>query len=228
MHTLYEDIYTSYPELSRGLTNVSNELLRLSLRGACNSLIGRKELSKHIDYNSGNNVSVILISDTIETYGAEIKMIYRHNFLDIMNYVSYTANISAGITEIPVMDIEEFKKSSEQYLPDDIDSEETTSVYVDVKTAYDIFSNRKQCLQYPDYAKESTMNYLNNVVSTLSNHLPTLSFYLVSNLILLDLPIFTTMEELYDAINEESHEDLKNIIKEQLEEINTFINNVLL
>jgi len=227
MYNIPSDVYTSYPKLSRALPLVSKQLSQLSIRGACNSLISKEELINYVDESKYTKIGIMYIQDKETHFEADMNIYFYHKLLDIIKNGGME-HIRGTVEERPVLN--GYQLSREKGNLNDISEnikKEGLIIYPDIKTSYKIFSKRSQCLQYPNYAKQMTKIYLNNIISDLNDHLYTLSFYLVSNMFLLNMSTLRDPYIVFKYNIDDNYDIIEQLVKTQINEVNNYIDERL-
>jgi len=227
MYNIPSDVYTSHPQLSRALPLVSKQLSTLSLKGACNSMISNEELITYVGKFFESKLLLMFVYDDINGYSSRTNITILDSTVDILLDQDDVIHLESIVTETPKFEVIRFKRLTEhlpEYPDDFYELIENNEVYTDIITAYRIFSKRKICLQYPNYAKQMTKEYFDHVVNQLLNHAPTLASYLLSNSIIIN--IYPLIRRALNFFESRDYEDISEYQKRIKDKIDLMLNDI--
>lgn len=195
MQTLPEDILNTYPIFATGFRSISKEMDILTLKTVCKQYVNKQEISLYLEKESYRRLGLFYLNETEQMYvyvHPNDPLLYSdHNFNIVMNGSAYideeTGNLEFRIPHFGMVDKNVMKESLYDY-----------THFVDVKNAFKIFSQRKQCLTKKDYAKDKTLNYFNYIISLFNKpgKLHLLHLYLITNGLLLKMDDAFIISEL--------------------------------
>jgi hypothetical protein len=193
MYTLPQDIYKTYPNISRALPLVSKQLSALSLDTACNTFPSDKEIQNFISEGKFVKLGIMFVFINEREYESQLHMFLDDKMVDLYLKKDQWLYFQGKVKEIPTFEISNLKGVKDEMLvPDDIvdymNMKYHQYAFPDIITMHKIFSKRTLCKQMnQNYAKQMTKKYFNHIVSQLNA--PSLYSYLISNAIILNYDI---------------------------------------
>jgi hypothetical protein len=182
MDNIPSDVYTSYPSFGAPLSTVTKNLNTLTFGSRCNLMITKTEILNYLEKGNYKRFGNLTLTDKVYAY-IHVKDPYLKNI--VSSGASYTHYDTIYI-KAPKYD-GEGQKYTVNTLKNIVRNEKTN--FVDIKTAYKIYSERKECTVINNYAKIKTKEYLDYIVDTFydfkDRHV--LYLYLLLNIIILKM-----------------------------------------
>jgi len=231
MENIPEDIYSKYPLLGIPLSGVSKRLTELTYNALCDQNPTKKEILNYFENNNNNRIGIFKYKENqLEAYVHvnDPILLWQYSPDELMVGLSkieerFENGIYINFPKFIGLSTLKNDVARDLLFEDDI-------LFIDVKNAYKIFSNRKQCKN----AKIKTKEYFNYVINLLTglNKINLMHFYLLVNATILKLLIdFDTMrlfeiddgeDVTYNEYYERTYEEANKIIKLTLIKIDTF------
>jgi hypothetical protein len=189
MNRIPSDVFKSYPDIGLPLIFLSKDLNKLTVGVRCDTYPATKELTLYIKNDNYTRLTIFfLYSNT--NYMKSLThlhdpLLWESGYMNTIMMGELEVNNETGEIKIKLPTFE-FGMSKETITEE---MENADECFVDVKNAYKIFSLRKDCLIYENYAKYMTIAYFNHIIDKLNSpekiHL--LHFYLIINAVSLEL-----------------------------------------
>jgi hypothetical protein len=234
MDTLPQDVYTNYSSLSRALPLVSKQLSQISLRGACNSMINKEELTEYMRNVREYNKLCFFVS--YENF-SRTDIFVADKFIGLLLQDEDWIHFEGSVHDAPFK-INNIKRSEEEDLEFPYDfinyiktEKDYLEIFTDINTAYKIFSKRRLCLQYPNYAKDMTKEYFSYIINSLNDNKSAIYLYLISNVMILNIDInlrdtFKIFENRYRENIEKYEIRVIGELESILDEVVNYIDNM--
>ncbi len=229
----YRDIYSKYPELATRLVRTSSQMNIISTLGNCNLDLSNKEIIKILDikpyakkamfklYNEGSG-------DGPGLYFEAIMFIKQFTVDENYHYWLYDAECSTTgevhsyhVLEIP---LNGNNRSNIDLKDSLLNMDDINIKYLDVRSLYLLYNNRKSCRKIPNYAKYKTIEIFNAMIDRFNTYdnILILNLYVLINALVLDLDVstdFMNNQQRFSTDGDYDYDDYINNTDDERDEI---------